>query len=162
MDIEVRKAGAGDAEAFVSLVAALAEYEHLEPPDRERTNRLIRDAFTLKRFSVLMAFKGERAVGYAAYFMTYSTFLAAPTLYLEDLFVLHEYRRKGVGLLMMHRLAREALELGCERMEWIVLDWNTTAMSFYERLGAKVLHEWKHFRMDRDDMERLADETVSQ
>jgi GNAT superfamily N-acetyltransferase len=94
-------------------------------------------------------------VGYAFVFETYSTFLALPTLYLEDLFVLPEYRGRKAGYALFRHCAEEALRRGCGRFEWAVLDWNRPAIEFYERLGAKHLHDWLIYRLDREGMERL-------
>jgi GNAT superfamily N-acetyltransferase len=157
MPVTVRKANARDGPSFLSLVRELALYEKLEPPDEKKGRQLLKDAFQRKRFSLLMAFVDGKAAGYAIYFNTYSSFLARPTLYIEDIFVKEEYRQQGVGGRMMFRLIKEALRTGCGRMEWIVLDWNTNAIRFYEKLGAKMLPQWKLFRMDREQMERLAD-----
>jgi len=109
--------------------------------------------------SVLLAELDGRPVGYAAYFETYSTFLARPTLYLEDIFVLEEARGRGVGRALMGALAREAVRRGCGRMEWLVLAWNHPAMGFYERLGACRLDDWVPYRLTADDLARLAGES---
>ncbi|HVA25937.1 MAG TPA: GNAT family N-acetyltransferase [Chloroflexota bacterium] len=95
---------------------------------------------------------------YVIHFFTYSTFLARPTLYLEDIFVLPEERQHGAGVALMRHLARTALDAGCGRMEWQVLDWNELALGFYQRLGAKHLKEWLPYRLTRDDMARLANQ----
>jgi GNAT superfamily N-acetyltransferase len=120
----IRRAGPEDAETVLRLIDALADYEHLPRPDREARERLVRDGFGQQQaaFEVLLAeFRGQPA-GYALYFYTYSTFLARPTLYLEDIFILPEHRRHWLGAALMRRLAQEAVERGCGRMEWHVLD----------------------------------------
>jgi len=89
-----------------------------------------------------------RVVGYAIYFFTYSTFNARPTLYLEDIFVLPEQRGRGAGVALFRACAREATVLGCARMEWQVLNWNTPSIEFYQRLGARQLDDWLPFRLD--------------
>jgi len=98
----------------------------------------------------------SRPVAYALYFFTYSSFLARPTLYLEDLFVLPEARRHGMGGAMLRALAERALAADCGRMEWAALTWNRLAIDFYERLGAKALEEWRTFRLDGPGIARMA------
>ena len=155
--ITVRKAEAADAGLLVGLILGLAEFEKLPPPDEAAQRRLVNDAFgPHPRFEVFLAELDGRVAGYAFTFETYSTFLALPTLYLEDLFVLPEYRGRKVGYALMLRLAEEAVRRGCGRMEWVVLDWNTSAQEFYERLGARHLDDWYFYRLDREALERLA------
>ena len=158
--VVIRPLTPADVEAFLSLVDALADYERLPRPDPEARRRLTADALaTPPRFHVLLAELDGRPVGYAAYFETYSTFLARPTLYLEDIFVLEEARGWGVGRALMGALAREAVRRGCGRMEWLVLAWNHPAMGFYERLGARRLDDWVPYRLTADDLARLAGES---
>jgi GNAT superfamily N-acetyltransferase len=155
-DVTVRKAELQDADALLSLIRGLAEYEKLPPPDAAAEGRLINDIFSTPHR--LQAFLGEcegRAVGYALVFETYSSFLALPTLYLEDIFVLPEYRNRKVGVTLFLTMVREAHARGCGRMEWAVLDWNRLAIDFYERLGASQMKEWQLFRLVRSDMEKL-------
>jgi GNAT superfamily N-acetyltransferase len=141
----------------VSLILGLAEYEKLPPPNVDAQQRLLNDAFGDRpRFEIFLAEVDGRPVAYAFVFETYSTFLAMPTLYLEDLFVLPEYRGRAVGYAIMRFLAREAYGRGCGRMEWVVLDWNRPAIDFYERMGAQHLSEWLTYRLDRDALSRLA------
>lgn len=94
------------------------------------------DVFRRKRINLIVAAEEKRLIGYALYFFTYSSFLAKPSLYLEDLFVLGEYRKRGVGFALFRRCVDEAVSNGCGRMEWAVLTWNQKALGFYERLGA--------------------------
>ena len=153
----VRPLGTGDVDAFIGLIEALAAYEHLAPPDAAARERLARDALvTPPRFFALLAEIGGRAVGYAVFFETYSTFLALPTLYLEDLFVLPEFRGRGAGIDLFRACAAEALSRGCGRMEWQVLAWNDLALGFYQHLGATPLHEdWRCYRLAGDALERV-------
>ncbi len=101
-----------------------------------------------RRIEVLLATAGERPVGYAIYLFTYSSFLARPTLFLEDVFVRPERRKLGIGRAFYRRLVREARRQGCGRMEWRVLDWNRPAHAFYRRLGARRLKEWLPYRVE--------------
>ena len=157
--VRVRKASPQDAEAILGLVVELATFEKLPPPDEAARKRLIEDAFGPQpRFEIFLAEVGGRVVGYAFIFETYSTFRALPSLYLEDLFVLEEFRGSGVGYALFKHCAQEAVKRGCGRYEWAVLDWNTHAINFYERLGAKHLHDWRLYRLDGEDLQRVASE----
>jgi GNAT superfamily N-acetyltransferase len=154
--VEVRKAQAADADLLIRLIIGLAEFEKLPPPDEAAQKRLLQDAFGPRpRFDVFLAEVGGRVAGYAFVFETYSTFLAQPTLYLEDLFVMPEFRKLRIGYAMMLYLAGEALRRGCGRLDWVVLDWNHNAIAFYERLGARRLADWLPYRLDRAGLERL-------
>lgn len=148
----IRPATRRDLPDVIALVRKLAEFEKLAPPDAAALRRYAKHGFGRKRyFRILVAEEGRgraRAMlGYAFYFFTYSTFEAKPTLYLEDLFVLPEQRRRGVGAALLRTLARIAKRENCGRMEWMVLDWNVKAMRFYRGLGAKELREWRLFRV---------------
>lgn len=152
----VRKASPADAPTLLSLVDALASYEHLAPPDTAARDRLLNDLFG--KSPRLEAFIGEvdgRSVGYAFVLETYSSFLALPSLYLEDLFVLPEFRSRRVGYALFINAVAEAERRGCGRMEWMVLDWNQLAIDFYDRVGAKHMREWQLYRLLPDDMRRL-------
>lgn len=146
--IVVRKAGADDAENILRLVRELAEFEKLDPPDDEACYRLIRDAFGDKPlYYPLLAEINGKCAGYAFYFFTYSSFLAKPTLYLEDIYISRDLRNRGIGRAVFNELKRIAAEMNCGRMEWVVLDWNINAIRFYEREGAEELTDWKTFRL---------------
>jgi GNAT superfamily N-acetyltransferase len=138
-------------------VQALADYESLEPPDPGAQERLARDALVdPPRFRTLLAELNGRAVAYAITFDTYSTFLALPTLYLEDLFVLPDAWGHGVGGALFRACADEARRRGCGRMEWQVLAWNDLAIGFYEHLGALPLHaDWRGYRLDAAQLDRF-------
>lgn len=157
MSIEIRPAAVADAEAFLGLVDELADYEKLDRPSPEARQRLLRDGFgESPRFRAYLASVDGRDVGYAITFHTYSSFLALPTLYLEDLFVLPEARRHGVGREFFRFLAGQAVRDGCGRMEWVVLDWNQLAIDFYDRLGARRMTEWYPYRLDGAQLEAVA------
>ena len=155
---EVRPLERQDVAAWCALIEALAHYEHLPSPDPAARERLARDVLgTPPRFWVLLGEIGGRLVGYAVFFETYSTFLALPTLYLEDIFVLPEARGKGVGRALLQACAEEAVRRGCGRMEWQVLAWNDLALGFYQHLGAVPLHEeWQLYRLEGDALEKVA------
>ena len=154
--LSIRRALRADADALLVLITALAEFEHLPPPDEDARARLVEHGFgPHPKFEAWLAeWEGAPGpVGYAFVFETYSTFLARPTLYLEDLFVLPEYRKRGIGQALLHFCIQTAHERGCGRMEWTCLDWNTGAQILYEGLGAKRMSEWYLYRLTRDDME---------
>jgi GNAT superfamily N-acetyltransferase len=152
----IRKATRADGAVVLELVDALAAYEKLEPPDAGAKGRLINDmCATPPRFDAYLAEINGRAVAYAFVFETYSSFLAMPTLYLEDIFVLPEFRSQRIGYALFTAMVREAHRRDCGRMEWTVLDWNNLAIDFYKRLGARHMKEWHLYRLLRADMERI-------
>jgi GNAT superfamily N-acetyltransferase len=158
-DIQVRPLIAADVPALLELIEALADYEHLPRPDAAARERLARDALAAPpRFRALLATEAGRTVGYAIYFETYSTFLALPTLYLEDLFVLPEARGRGAGAALFRACAAEAVRRGCGRMEWAVLDWNALALGFYARWPARAMDEWRLFRLTGEALARVGAE----
>ena len=106
----------------------------------------------------MLAYEGDEPVGFALFFHNYSTFLAQPGIYLEDLYVRPEARGKGVGRALLVHLARLAVERGCGRLEWAVLDWNETAIRFYKGLEARPMDEWTVFRLTGEPLARLAAE----
>ena len=134
---------------FIALINALADYEHLARPDSAAVERLRRDALgPQSRFEAALAIDASgRAVGYATWFHTYSTFLAKPTIYLEDLFVLEGARGSGAGSMLFDHVRALGAERGCGRMEWQVLDWNTLAREFYHRRQATWMKDWLPYRL---------------
>ena len=156
--ILVRRATRSNAKALIRLILALAEYEKLTPPDAEAQERLLKDGFGAHpKYEAWLAFCGNREepAGYALIFETYSTFEAAPSVYLEDIFVLPELRGRGIGSTLIRTLVQIAYDRGCARMEWTCLDWNTRAQAAYEKLGARRLSEWFLYRLDRDAIARI-------
>jgi GNAT superfamily N-acetyltransferase len=154
--IRIRRADRKDADTLLRLIRGLAEYEKLPPPDAGAHARLIRDLFSeTPRIEAYLVEDGGTPAGYALVFETYSSFLALPTLYLEDIFVLPEFRSRKLGYALFKAMVAEAHRRGCGRMEWAVLDWNRLAIDFYQRLGARHMKEWQLHRLGRDDMERI-------
>jgi GNAT superfamily N-acetyltransferase len=154
--ISIRPATADDCDVLLSLIDALADYEKLERPDGRARERLRRDGFG--EHPLFRAYLGEldgAPVAYAITYRTYSSFLALPTLFLEDLFVLPDARGHGVGSALFRHVASQAVDDGCGRMEWVVLDWNRVAIDFYERLGGRRLTEWYTYRLTRERMIEL-------
>jgi GNAT superfamily N-acetyltransferase len=146
--VRVRKGRKADSTRFLGLVRALADFEHLEPPSRAAQRRLVDDIFRTKRLNLFVATDDGEVVGYALYFYTYSSFLAKPTLYLEDIYVKESHRKIGAGRALFRRCVEEAVAKGCGRMEWAVLTWNQAALRFYEKLGARRLSDWYVYRLD--------------
>jgi len=148
MKIKIKKAERKDKKDILMLIDELAKYEKLPPPDEKAKKRLIKDAFGKKpSFKVLLAKVNGEAIGYAFYFFTYSSFLARKTLYLEDIFISEKFRKFGAGKLLIEELIRISQKNKCGRMEWCVLDWNTNAINFYEKLGARQLKNWLYYRI---------------
>src|SRR6185503_8557346 len=153
----VRAATRRDVPLIVSLIRGLAEYEKLLHEAKATAARIRRHGFGQPRyFETLICEDGGTPVGFALYFFTYSTFLAAPTLYLEDLFVVPESRGRGAGRALLAELARIAKRRGCGRMEWAVLDWNAPSIRFYKKLGAKLRRQWILTRLTGAPLSRLA------
>jgi len=156
-DWSIRPAQPGDEASILGLIRSLARYEQLEH-EVEATPELIADALFGETPSAeaLVAHVGEQPVGFALFFHNFSTFLGRKGLYLEDLYVEPSARGQGIGRALLRALARIALERGCGRMEWSVLDWNTPAIEFYQTLGAVPMSDWTVNRLDQTAMQTLA------
>jgi GNAT superfamily N-acetyltransferase len=153
----IRSGTPDDVTTIVRLIRGLAEYERLAHEVRISPARVRRHGFGPRRyFETLVAERDGAAVGFALYFFTYSTFLARPTLYLEDLFVLPDERGRGAGKALLQHLARIARRQRCGRMEWAVLDWNEPAIRFYEKLGAELRRDWILTRLSGTPLGALA------
>jgi GNAT superfamily N-acetyltransferase len=156
--LRVRRGTRKDAPTIVALIRGLAEYEKLAHECEATVSGIRRHGFGAKRyFETLICERDGAPVGFALYFFTFSTFLARPTLYLEDLFVRPAERARGAGRALLAALARIAVRKGCGRMEWAVLDWNTPSIGFYERLGARLRRDWILTRLSGASLRRLAD-----
>jgi GNAT superfamily N-acetyltransferase len=158
-DFEIRRARVEDVPVILELIRDLATYERA-PDEVTATEEQLVDVLFGERpaAEVLLAFEGRSPVGFALFFHNFSTWLGRPGLYLEDLFVKPEKRGKGYGRALLVALAKIAMERGCGRMEWAVLDWNEPAIKFYRALDAKPMDEWTVFRLTRDGIEKLAKE----
>lgn len=147
-DIEIRPAKSEDVETIFQLIHALADYEKLSHEVTGTAALLHEHLFgTHPCIEALLADHQGKSIGFALFFTNYSTFLTKPGIYLEDLFVMPDYRGKGIGKALLGALARLALERDCGRLEWSVLDWNEPAIAFYQRIGATVLPEWRICRV---------------
>jgi GNAT superfamily N-acetyltransferase len=155
--VRVRPAERGDTPLILTLIRELAEYERLAEHVVGTEEQLERHLFGDRPAAeaVIAEIDGE-PVGFALYFTTFSTFVARPGIWLEDVFVREEHRRAGVGRALLEHLARLAVERGCGRIEWTALDWNRPAIEFYAGLGARPVAGWTIHRLDRDAIGRLA------
>lgn len=155
--IVVRRATAEDSALVLDFIQQLARYEKLEHECIARVDQICASLFGPgAKAAALVAFAGEVPAGFAVYFYSYSTWLAKPGLYLEDLFVKPELRGRGIGKTLFKELLKIAHAEGCGRFEWSVLDWNQPAIDFYESLGAKAQAEWIRYRLDEEQISNLA------
>ena len=155
--IRVLPATEHDVPLILSFIRDLAEYERLADACVASEEALRRNLFDKNPAAeVLLAYSGDKPVGFALFFHNYSTFLAERGLYLEDLFVIPEARGQGAGYALLSALAETAVSRNCARMEWAVLAWNQLAIDFYNRLGARPLDDWRTFRLIGEPLQRLA------
>lgn len=156
----LRSATPDDVPVILTLIRGLAEYERLAH-EVVATEELLRETLFGARpvAEVILAFDGDEAAGFALFFHNYSTFLARPGVYLEDLFVFPRFRGRGLGRILLSRLARIAVDRGCGRLEWSVLDWNVDAIRFYRSVGAEPMSEWTVQRVTGDALQALAGST---
>jgi len=156
-DFSIRPAKPSDCAEILRLIGELAVYEKLEHMAVGTEEALREQLFGPRPAAeTLIAVRDGRAVGFALYFTTFSTFLCKPGIYLEDLFVEPGHRGAGIGKALLKRIAALAIERGGGRFEWRVLDWNEPSIRFYEALGATVMREWLLARVAGSDLERLA------
>lgn len=159
MTLLIRPATAADVPAIADLIRGLARYEKLDREVTMTEELLAENLFGPRRFAeTLIAEKSGEPIGFALFFHNFSTFLALPGIYLEDLFVVPEHRGRGVGRALLKELARIAVERDCGRLEWAVLDWNRDAIGFYERLGATPNSEWTVYRLTGEALSELGRE----
>ena len=155
--VSIEPATLHDVPVICGLIQELAEFERLQDEFVATEARLLESLFGAHPYAeVLMARLNGESVGFALFFHNYSTFLAQPGIWLEDLFVRPAYRGGGIGKSMLAHLARLAVERDCGRVEWAVLDWNAPSIGFYESLGARSLSEWTTFRLTGDALTALA------
>ena len=155
--IYLRAATADDVPTIFVLIQALAEYEKLAHAVTGTPEALGEHLFGSRRYAeVVLAETAGNVAGLALFFYNYSTFLTKPGIYLEDLFVLPEYRQLGIGKALLLYLAKRAIAEDCGRLEWSVLDWNAPAIAFYEKIGATVLPDWRICRVTGEALTRMA------
>ena len=153
----IRGATEADVPLILQFIRDLAEYERLAHKVVATEERLRESLFGNPRFAeVIIGEEDGAPVGFALFFHNYSTFLAQPGIYLEDLFVKPEARGRGYGKALLARLAQLARERQCGRVEWAVLDWNAPSIAFYKSLGAEPLDDWTVFRLTGDALVKLA------
>lgn len=155
MTTEIRAATPADAHHVLDLVRQLAAYEKM-PDAVEMTEEMTAHALAQGHCRALLAFSEARPVAVALYFFNFSTWTGTRGLYLEDLFVIPEARKTGLGLQLLKRLAAMAVTEGCKRMEWSVLDWNESAKGFYKLIGANPAQGWEIWRVDGEALKTLA------
>lgn len=157
-NFSIRAAVREDVPTILGFIRQLAAYEHLEN-EVVATEALLEEwLFDKEKAEVLIAREGETPVGFALYFHNFSTFLGRAGIYLEDLFVLKEYRGRGYGKALLHRLAQITVERGCGRLEWCCLDWNQPSIDFYRSLGAVPMSDWTIYRLTGDTLNNMAKE----
>lgn len=157
MSITLRIAVESDVPVVLGFIEGLADYEKLRHACVATEDALRRTLFGERRYAeILIAEHDGTPAGFALFFHNYSTFLAKPGIYLEDLFVLPAHRGAGIGKALLIELARVAVERDCGRLEWSVLDWNEAAIGFYKSLGAEPQDEWTIFRVTGDALTKLA------
>ncbi|MEP6989384.1 MAG: GNAT family N-acetyltransferase [bacterium] len=157
-DFTLRPATAADVPAILRCIQGLADYERLAGECEATEEQLRQTLFgESPAAEVVLALAGDVPAGFALWFRSYSTFLARPGIYLEDLFVFPEFRGRGLGKRLLGSLARTVIERGYGRLEWAVLDWNAGAIRFYESLGARAMGEWTTYRLTGDSLRILAE-----
>ena len=156
----LRFATADDVGLILDFIRQLADYEKKMDEVVTDEDQLRKSLFGERRVAevVIASYEGESA-GFALFFHNFSTFLGKPGVYLEDLFVVPNLRGRGIGRILLSFLAKIAVERGCGRLEWWVLDWNEPAIRFYERLGAQAMDEWTVFRVTGQTLEELANQS---
>lgn len=159
MPITIRPAVEADLPDLLSLIRAIAEFEHLSHQVTATEETLQASLFGPEPAArVLLAEAEGQTVAYAVYFFSFSTFVGKRSLWMEDLFVLPDFRGRGIARELLRDLARIAVRADCGRFEWMVLEWNTRAQRFYESLGARPLNDWRVYRMTGDAVSALTEE----
>ncbi len=156
-EINIRFARPGDEGIILGFIKGLADYENMSD-DVVATEELLSEwIFEKQKAEVLFAQVDGKEVGIALFFHSFSTFLGRAGIYLEDLFVLPEYRGRGCGKALLKKLAQITVERGCGRLEWACLDWNKPSIDFYLSLGAKPMEEWTTYRLTGETLKKLAE-----
>ena len=155
--MDFRYAERKDAALILEFIKALAAYENLED-EVVATPELFEEwIFDRQKAEVIFVMEEDKEVGFALFFHNFSTFLGRAGIYLEDLFVLPEFRGKGYGKGLLKKLAEIAVERGCGRLEWVCLDWNQPSIDFYKSLGAVPMSEWTIYRITGDTLKNMAE-----
>ena len=157
MGLEFRYAKRDDTELILSFIKNLAEYEKMSDDVVADTATLEKEIFDDKKAEVLFAEVDGKEIGFALFFHNFSTFVGRSGLYLEDIYILPEYRGKGYGKALFKRLAQIAKEREYGRIEWWCLDWNKPSIDFYKSMGAEAMEEWTVYRLSGDTLDKLAE-----
>ena len=157
MTFRIEPATERDVPLILKFITDLAEYEKLSHAVVATEATLRESLFEKRAAEVIIGYAGDEPAGFALFFQTFSTFVGAPGMYLEDLFVAPEWRRHGLGRALLARLAQIAVERGYGRVEWSVLDWNAPTIAFYKTLGACPMDAWTVFRLAGDSIRALAE-----
>lgn len=156
-NFEIRFANENDTAIILGFIKALAEYEKMADEVVATPEILKEWIFDKKKAEVIFAVENGKEIGFALFFHNFSTFLGRAGIYLEDLFVLPEYRGKGYGKALLKFLAKTTVERGCGRLEWVCLDWNKPSIDFYLSVGAKPLDDWTIYRMTGENLKNFAE-----
>lgn len=156
LELSFRFADINDCGLILNFIRELATYENMLDEVIATEDLLKEWIFEKKKAEVLFALEDNKEIGFALFFHNFSTFLGRAGIYLEDLFVLKEYRSKGYGKAILKKLAQITVERGCGRLEWSCLDWNQPSIDFYLSLGAKPMDEWTMYRLTGDTLNNLA------
>lgn len=155
MECDFRFAERKDCGLILGFIRELAEYEHMADQVVADEKILGEWLFDKKKAEVLFVLDSGKEVGFALFFHNFSTFLGRAGIYLEDLYVRPEFRRKGYGRGLLTELARIAVDRGCGRLDWQCLDWNTPSIEFYKSLGAKVMDDWTTYRITGETLQKM-------
>jgi len=156
-NVTFRSAERDDCKLILYFIRELAIYERMEDDVVATEELLVNWLFDKQAAEVIFAIVDGKEVGFALYFANFSTFLGCAGLYLEDLYIAPEYRRRGIGKKMLKRLARIAVERGYGRFEWACLDWNTPSIDFYKLHGAEAMSDWTTYRLSGDTLAKMAE-----
>lgn len=157
MSLTLRFATENDNDTIYAFIRKMAQYEKLEREVDATPETLHESLFVQHQAEVILAEEDGEAVGFALFFHNFSTFRGRHGLYIEDIFVDQIHRGKGHGKILFKELARIAKARGCKRMEWVVLDWNAPSIAFYKSLGAIPMDEWTLYRLQENEIARLAE-----
>ena len=156
--VNFREAGRQDVALILDFIKRLAEYENMSDEVIADESTLEEWIFDKKKAEVVFALEGDKEVGFALFFHNFSTFLGRAGIYLEDLFVLPEYRGKGYGKAILKKLASIAVSRGCGRLEWWCLDWNKPSIDFYLSMGAEQMSDWTVYRVAGEGLRELSED----
>jgi GNAT superfamily N-acetyltransferase len=155
----IRSAEPSDSAVLFELVQGLAEYEKLSDTVTGNAEKLHQHLFgSPKYIEAILAEIGGQAVGFAMFFHNYSSYLTKPGIYLEDIYIIPEYRQQGIGKSLLIKVAQIAVERDCGRLDWNVLDWNVSAQEFYDRMGAEMVEDWRICRLNQENLIKLANQ----